>query len=73
MHYISGVCSIDVSCLIDSGAINVNSIIEVKEFVINIVTSGQKVCILLGAEQIAVNPGSRIGNPVDTGKIRNEH
>jgi len=53
--------------------INVNSIIEVKEFAINIVSNGQKVCILLGAEQIAVNPGDRIGNPVNIDKVLNGH
>mmetsp|Transcript_22292 Transcript_22292/g.40033 ORF Transcript_22292/g.40033 Transcript_22292/m.40033 type:complete len:137 (+) Transcript_22292:388-798(+) len=73
VHYISGVCATDASCLVDSGVINVNSIIEVQKFAINIVSNGQKICILLGAEQIAVNPGDRIGDPVNIDKVLNGH
>lgn len=30
--------------------------------------SGQKICIILGAEQVGANPGDRIGSPVDISK-----
>ena len=35
--------------------------------------SGQKICILMEAECIDLNPGGRVGAPVDISKVNLEH
>ena len=36
---------------------------------INTVASGQKICVLLSAEQAGTNPGNRMGSPTDIAKV----
>jgi replication factor A1 len=55
--------------LVASSQITTNSILTVKDFIINTMGSGQKVCILLNVEVNSVNPGNRIGSPQDIQKV----
>ena len=49
---------------VHSGEIAQFAIIAVNEFEVNTMSSGGKIIILLGADKV-INPGTRLGNPVD--------
>lgn len=68
-HFLSGMCATQLNSLVHSGAISQHCIIKLSEFILNEMGSGQKICILLGAEQVGPNPGDRIGSPVDIAKV----
>lgn len=67
-HFLSGMCATQLNHLVHKGVIAQNSIICVNEFIVNTMGSGQKIVIILGAEQVGPNPGERIGTPVDITK-----
>eukprot|EP00571_Detonula_confervacea_P014379 CAMPEP_0172303124 /NCGR_PEP_ID=MMETSP1058-20130122/4695_1 /TAXON_ID=83371 /ORGANISM="Detonula confervacea, Strain CCMP 353" /LENGTH=635 /DNA_ID=CAMNT_0013013833 /DNA_START=117 /DNA_END=2024 /DNA_ORIENTATION=+ len=68
-HFLSGMCATQLNSLVHSGAISQHCILKVNEFIVNTMGSGQKICILLGAEQVGPNPGDRMGSPVDIAKV----
>jgi len=68
-HYLSGVCATHLNSLVNSGIISQLCILKVNEFVISTMGSGQKICILLAAEQVGLNPGARMGSPEDIAKV----
>eukprot|EP00584_Thalassiosira_punctigera_P000883 CAMPEP_0172535332 /NCGR_PEP_ID=MMETSP1067-20121228/7393_1 /TAXON_ID=265564 ORGANISM="Thalassiosira punctigera, Strain Tpunct2005C2" /NCGR_SAMPLE_ID=MMETSP1067 /ASSEMBLY_ACC=CAM_ASM_000444 /LENGTH=642 /DNA_ID=CAMNT_0013320263 /DNA_START=160 /DNA_END=2088 /DNA_ORIENTATION=- len=67
-HFLSGMCATQLNNLVHSGAVAQNCILRVNEFIVNTMGSGQKIVIVLGAEQAGPNPGDRIGAPTDVAK-----
>ena len=61
-------CATQLNSLVHSGIVAPNAIVQIKDFIVNIMNSGQKICILLAVEQAGPNPGVRIGAPVDVQK-----
>jgi len=70
-HFLSGMCATQLNSLVHNGTISQHCILQVNEFIVNTMGSGQKICILLGAEQVGPNPGDRIGAPTDIAKEAN--
>jgi len=68
-HFLQGMCATQLNSLVHTGVISQHCILRVNEFIVNTMGSGQKICILLGAEQTGPNPGDRIGSPVDITKV----
>jgi len=54
--------------LVNDGTISKHCILRITEFVINMMGSGAKICIILGAEKLGDNPG-RLGAPIDISKV----
>ena len=66
--FCSGMCATQLNSLVHSGVIAQNAVLRVREFIVNQMGSGQKICILLGVEEAGPNPGNRIGAAVDISK-----
>ena len=66
-YYIAGMLVNQIHPKVHSGEIAQFAIITVHEFEVNTLPSGQKIIILLGADKV-INPGTRLGNPVDISK-----
>lgn len=62
-HFCMGTIARQLNPLVDSGVFKENSVIKVTNFIINVMSSGGKICIVLGAESAGPHPGRRIGNP----------
>lgn len=69
-RFLSGMCATQLNIKVNSGEIAQFGIINVNEFLVNTLPSGQKIVIVLRCELVQ-NPGSRIGNPVDITKAGN--
>mmetsp|Transcript_6784 Transcript_6784/g.14694 ORF Transcript_6784/g.14694 Transcript_6784/m.14694 type:complete len:645 (+) Transcript_6784:208-2142(+) len=67
-YFLSGMCATQLNNLVHTGVIALNSILRVNDFIVNTMGSGQKIVIVLGADQMGANPGERIGSPVDIAK-----
>ncbi|KAL7536539.1 hypothetical protein ACHAXR_007220, partial [Thalassiosira sp. AJA248-18] len=67
-NFLSGMCATQLNHLVHSGTISQHCILQVNDFIVNTMGSGQKIVILLDAEQIGPNPGERIGAPTDITK-----
>eukprot|EP00984_Skeletonema_dohrnii_P012844 scaffold5242_cov107-Skeletonema_dohrnii-CCMP3373.AAC.3 len=63
-YYIAGMLAKQLHPKVHSGEIAQFAIITVHEFKVNTLPSGEKIIILLGADKV-INPGTRLGNPVD--------
>jgi len=70
-NFCSGMCATQLNHLVNNGTITQNCILCVNDFIVNIMASGQRICIILGAEQVGPNPGDRIGSPIDITKAGN--
>mmetsp|Transcript_20556 Transcript_20556/g.41748 ORF Transcript_20556/g.41748 Transcript_20556/m.41748 type:complete len:654 (-) Transcript_20556:124-2085(-) len=68
-HFCNGMAATQLNHLIHSGIIAPNAILCIREFIINTMGSGLKICILLNVETASANPGNRIGAPVDITKV----
>mmetsp|Transcript_952 Transcript_952/g.2275 ORF Transcript_952/g.2275 Transcript_952/m.2275 type:complete len:643 (+) Transcript_952:206-2134(+) len=68
-HFLSGMCATQLNSLVHTGIVSQHCILRVDEFIVNTMGSGQKIVIILAAEQVGGNPGSRIGAPVDITKV----
>ena len=62
-HYVQGMLATQINHLIEDNTIRENSIIKVKEFIMNVV-QGKAVVILLNLEVVG-HPMSKIGDPKD--------
>mmetsp|Transcript_2506 Transcript_2506/g.3924 ORF Transcript_2506/g.3924 Transcript_2506/m.3924 type:complete len:629 (+) Transcript_2506:129-2015(+) len=69
-RFLSGMCATQLNSKVNSGEIAQFGIINVNEFLVNTLPSGQKIVIVLKCELVQ-NPGSRLGNPVDITKAGN--
>uniref|UniRef100_A0A7S2VFV8 Replication protein A subunit n=1 Tax=Skeletonema marinoi TaxID=267567 RepID=A0A7S2VFV8_9STRA len=69
-RFLSGMCATQLNIKVNSGEIAQFGIINVNEFLVNTLPSGQKIVIVLRCELVQ-NPGSRLGNPVDITKAGN--
>eukprot|EP00985_Skeletonema_marinoi_P018453 scaffold10306_cov75-Skeletonema_marinoi.AAC.14 len=69
-HFMSGMMSTQLNPKVHSGEIAQFAIIKVTKFEVTTLPSGQKIIILLGDDKV-INPGTRLGNPVDTSKAGN--
>jgi len=69
--FCSGMCATQLNHLVHSGTIALNCILRVSEFIVNVMGSGQRICIVLGVEQAGPNPGNRLGDPADIAKAGN--
>jgi len=69
-RFLSGMCATQLNSKVNSGEIAQFGIINVNEFLVNTLPSGQKIVIVLRCELVQ-NPGSRLGNPVDITKAGN--
>jgi len=63
-HFLSGMLTIQLHPKLHSGELAKFAIIRVTAFEVTTLPSGQKIIILLGADKV-INPGTRLGNPVD--------
>lgn len=68
-HYLSGILAANLNSLVYSNTISKNCILKVNSFMINTIPSGQKICVLMGAEQVGNNPGNRVGVPMDISHV----
>lgn len=69
--FCSGMCATQLNHLVHSGTITLNCLLRVSDFIVNVMGSGQRICIILGAEQVGPNPGNRLGDPSDITKAGN--
>eukprot|EP00984_Skeletonema_dohrnii_P010594 scaffold4130_cov112-Skeletonema_dohrnii-CCMP3373.AAC.6 len=69
-RFLSGMCATQLNSKVNSGEIAQFGIVNVSEFLVNTLPSGQKIVIVLRCELVQ-NPGSRLGNPVDITKAGN--
>ncbi|EJK76691.1 hypothetical protein THAOC_01533, partial [Thalassiosira oceanica] len=67
-HFCSGMCATQLNHLVHAGVLAQDAVIRVTEFIVNVMGSGQRICIVLGAESAGPNPGCRIGSPNDITK-----
>ena len=61
-------CATQLNHLVHAGVLAQDAVIRVSEFIVNVMGSGQRICIVLGAESAGPNPGCRIGSPNDITK-----
>jgi len=69
-RFLSGMCATQLNSKVNSGEIAQFGIVNVSEFLVNTLPSGQKIVIVLRCELVQ-NPGSRLGNPTDITKAGN--
>ena len=69
-RFLSGMCATQLNPKVNSGEIAQFAIININEFLVNKMPSGQTIIILLRCDLVQ-NPGQRIGQPVDILKVGN--
>lgn len=67
-YFVQGMCATQLNNLVHTGVVSAHCLVRVTDFIVNTMGSGQKICIVLGAESAGPNPGDRIGAPTDIAK-----